>query len=487
MQQAETAARAPVSGAIGFIALLTLALLVGVGSASVGAQALLPLFGIVGLGLIVARPEYGIAIFLSTFLMAYPAWLQGSGYLTLNNILGGVFAVLLTYKVYREQDWWFLRAPEVQLLALIVVMYYLSETFNAPDPLKVSLLGAGFYFAEGLRIFINRVAFTLFFINFIRTPGNVRMIYMLALGFMMITALTGVQTVLLGGGLKGYRAFTGAEDLVAGSAGLIRAAGNPNRLAMFAVIAITGVWFLIQSIRMPFVRMMGLVAIVLLSLAVFLAASRSGLIGLALCGFLIVADGGLSVRKIGTILLGGMLLAVMVAQFVPERSLERITNIPLIGSTESDEGETSIERRSYAWEVTYDLWKENPPLLGVGMGNWSVARFLNDPARSAGAPHNSHLLALVEGGPLVLLAFLGLMWRTWRNLRYAEHYVLIPGFPLGELAWVVKSARVSLIVFMFFTLVADLYNLVLLFMLVGFGVVIRRQVEDVVQRQSLSY
>lgn len=490
LQQVETVPR-PSSGSpsslLGYVGLLLLALLVGVGSASAGPQALLPIFGIVVLAVIVARPEYGIAIFLSTFLMAYPGWLQGSGYLTLNNVLGGIFAVLLTYKVYREQDWWFLRAPEVQLLLLIVVMYYLSETFNSPDPLQVSLLGAGFYFAEGLRIFVNRVAFTLFFINFIRTPGHVRMIFMLALGFMMVTALTGVQTVLLGGGLKGYRAFTGAEDLVAGQAGLIRAAGNPNRLAMFAVIAITGVWFLIQSVRIPFVRLLGMVAIVLLSLAVFLAASRSGLIGLALCGFLIVADGGLSVRKIGTILLGALLLSVMVVQFVPERSLERITNIPLIGSQESDEGEASIERRSYAWEVAYELWKENPPFLGVGMGNWSVARFLNDPARSAGAPHNSHLLALIEGGVLVLLAFWALIWRTWRNLRIAEHYVFMPGFPLAELGWVVKATRVSLIIFVFFTLVADLYNLVLLFMLVGLGVVVRRQVDEVVQRQSLSY
>jgi len=487
VQQVGTSHRSPLSGAIGFLGLLGLALLVGVGSASYGAQALIPVFGVVGLALIITRPEYGIAFFLSTFLMAYPKWLQGSGFLTLNNVLGGVFAVLLTYKVYREQDWWFVRVPEIQLLGLIIVMYYLSETFNAPDELQVSLLGAGFYFAEGLRIFINRVAFTLFFVNFIRTPGHIRMIYMLALGFMMITALTGVQTVLLGGGLKGYRAFTGAEELVAGQAGLIRAAGNPNRLAMFAVIAISGLWFLIQSLRAPLVRMAGMLAIVLLSLAVFLAASRSGLLGLAVCGMLIVAEGGLNVRKLATIVLGGLMLAVLVVQFVPERSLERITNIPVIGSEDSGEGEASIERRSYAWEVAYDLWKENPPLIGVGMGNWSVARFLSDPARSAGAPHNSYLLTLIEGGPLVMLAFIVLLWRTWRNLRVAEHYVTIPGFPLANMTWIVKSARVSLLVFAFFTLFADLFNLVILFLLVGIGIVIRRQVEEVVQRQSLSY
>jgi hypothetical protein len=220
----------PVSsrGIVPLIALAVIALVIAAGAAQLGAQAFLPIFGLLLLSVIVARPEYGVALLLSTFLMAYPQFIQGSGYLTLNNVLGGIFAVLLTYEVYRSQDWWFLRVPQVQLLLLIVGLYWLSETLNSPDPEKVNLLGAGFYHAEGLRIFINRVAFTLFFITFIRSPRNVRMIYMLALAFMMITALSGVQNVLAGGGLKGYRAFTGATDLVTGQVGVIRAAGNPK-------------------------------------------------------------------------------------------------------------------------------------------------------------------------------------------------------------------------------------------------------------------
>jgi len=478
--------RAAASG-IGVAALLLLAVTIGVGSASFGNSALLPVFGTVALLVVVIRPEYGIAIFLSTFLMAYPRWMQGSGYLTLNNVLGGIFAVLLTYKVYRDQDWWFLRVREIQVLLAIVVLYYVSESLNAPDPVRVSLLGASFYTGEGLRIFVNRVAFTLFFINFIRTPGHIRMIFLLGLAFMTITALTGVQTVLTGGGLQGYRAFTGAEDLVAGQAGLIRAAGNPNRLAMFAVLAIGGLWYLIQSMRVPFVRMIGLFTIVMLSLAVFLSASRSGLVGLAICGFLLLAEGGFNVRKIASLILAGVVLAVLVVQFVPERSLERITNIPVPGVEVTDDGGSSVERRSYAWEIAFMLWKENPPLIGVGMGNWPVARFLNDPARLAGAPHNSHLLALIEGGPLALAAFAYLLWCMWRSLTYSLHYISLPGFPLAELGWVVRAARVHLIVFTFFTLVADLYNLVILFLILGISIVVRRQVEQIVQRQSLAY
>lgn len=466
--------------------ILTLgALSIGLAATQLGEQAFLPVFGLLLLAVVVTWPEYGIAIFLSTFLMAYPSWIQGRGYLTLNNVLGGIFAVLLTYEIYRNQEWWFLKTPQFLLLVAIVAIYGLSETLNAPDPETVLLLGAGFYFAEGLRIFVNRVAFTLFFITFIRTPRNVRMIYMLALGFMMLTALSGVQNVLAGGGLKGYRAFTGAEELVAGQVGLIRAAGNPNRLAMFAVLAIGGLWYLMQSMRSLTARVIIIPLLVTLALAVFLTASRSGLVGLVLCTAVIVIDGGLDVRKIFTVVLAGLLLAVVAIQFVPERNLERILNLP--GTQEADvgEGEASLERRQYSWVMAWELFKENP-ILGVGMGNWAVVRFIRDPARSAGSPHNSFLLALVEGGPLVLIGFCLILWYTWRDIKVAEYYVRLPEFPLAYLTWIVKATKVSLIVFIFFALVADLFNLVLLYMLIGFAVTMRRIVEQTARGEVLA-
>lgn len=461
------------------------ALLLGLAAALIGEQALLPVFGALLLVVIVAWPEYGIAILLSTFLMAYPRWLQGSGYLTINNVLGGIFAVLLIYEVYRTQDWWFARVPQVALLFGIVLVYLLSEQLNSPDSETVTLLGAGFYFAEGLRIFVNRVAFTLFFVAFIRTPANVRMIYMLALGFMMVTALSGVQNVLGGGGLKGYRAFTGAEELVAGQVGLIRAAGNPNRLAMFAVLAIGGLWYLMQSMRSVTARVIIVPLLVTLALAVFLTASRSGLVGLVICTGVIILDGGFDIRKIFTVILAGLLLAVVAVQFVPERNLERILNLPGTESAESGEGEASLERRQYSWVLTWELFKENP-VLGVGMGNWAVVRFIRDPARSAGSPHNSFLLALVEGGPFVLIGFGFVFWYTWRDIRIAEYYVRLPEFPLAYLTWIVKATKVSLVVFAFFALVADLFNLVLLYMLIGFAVTLRRIVEQAARGEVLA-
>ena len=45
---------------------------VGVATIAIGPLAIVPIFGVLFFALVVARPEYGIALFLSTFLMNYP-------------------------------------------------------------------------------------------------------------------------------------------------------------------------------------------------------------------------------------------------------------------------------------------------------------------------------------------------------------------------------------------------------------------------------
>jgi len=448
--------------------LLLVGTLVGLTTIAIGPLAIVPIFGVLFFALVVARPEYGIALFLSTFLMTYPAALQGSGFLTINNALGGIFLILLTYKLYREEDWWFIYSPELQLLVFIMVIFYLSGRLNGPDVTKLSLLGLQEHGAEGLRTFITRTTFVVFFINYIRTPGHVRMIYLLALAFMVVSALTGIQGVLRGGGLYGYRATT--------QAGVIASAFNPNRLAMFSILAIAGLWYLMQTLRIPGLSVLVTPIIGVLALCVFMTASRSGLMGLGVCAAAIVWDEGIDLRKVLSFGMAGVLLMTLLIQFVPEKSWERITNLPFTGES-SELGSSSVERRQYTWEIAIDLFRENP-VLGVGIGNWELARFLRDPTHSTGAPHSSYLLALVEGGVFCLAGFLALLWRTWRNLRIAEYYATDPESPLADLAWVVKAAKVSLLVLVFFSLFADLWQLVILFWLVGLSIVMRRLVEE---------
>ena len=471
------ASRIPSTRNLSSIGGLILLAVVGVGTVAIGPLVALPVVGFLGLAVIVARPEYGIALFLSTFLMTYPEALQGSGFLTINNVLGGVFLLLLTYKVYREEDWWFLWRPEMQVMAFIILVYWLSQVINGPDPEMVSLLGVVEHTAGNFRTFINRVLFTLFFINFIRTPDHVRMIYMLAIAFMVVSAVTGIYGVLTGGGLYGYRAST--ENAV------ISSAFNPNRLAMFAILAMGGLWYFMQSLRSVVLRVLIMPTLVVLALTVVMTASRSGLLGLGVALGYIVIEQRVSVSTLLTIGLGGCLLLIIAFQVVPERSLERLTNLPGMSSAENGEGAGSLERRQYTWGIAWEVAKEDP-FLGVGMGNWEVARFLRDPTQSTAAPHSSYLLALVEGGIFCLGGFLVLLWQTWRDLRVCDLHMRDPSSPLAPLLWIVKSCEVSFFVLVFFSIFADLWQLVIIFWLVGLGIVMRRMVDQTEYDMSLA-
>jgi len=462
------------------LAVVLMAALVGIGTIAFGPLIVLAIVGLLGLAFIVARPEYGIAMFLSTFLMTYPEALQGSGFLTINNVLGGVFLVLLTYKVYREEDWWFLWRPELHLLTFVVVVYWLSAQINGPDTELVGLLGgsAALEHTSGtFRTFVTRVLFTLFFINFIRAPAHVRMIYILAIAFMVVSAFTGMYGVLKGGGMYGYRATT--------EAAVISSAFNPNRLAMFSIIAIGGLWYFMQSLRSVWLRLLIIPTVVVLALVVFMTASRSGLLGLGVAVVTILIDQRVSLNTIVTLALGGLLLLVAIYQFVPEKSLERLTTLPGTAQAETGLGAGSLERRQYTWQIAWELVRESP-FLGVGMGNWEVARYLKDPTQSTAAPHSSYLLVLVEGGIFCLAGFLLVLWQTWQNLRVCDRHMRDATFPLAHLLWIVKSCQVSFVVLIFFSIFADLWQLVILFWLVGLGIVMRRMVEQAVFEQSLA-
>jgi O-antigen ligase len=178
------------------------------------------------------------------------------------------------------------------------------------------------------------------------------------------------------------------------------------------------------------------------------------------------------------------LVLVLALQLVPQKTFERITNLPFTQAGETGLGASSLQRREYGWKIAFDMFKQHP-FVGIGIGNWALSRYLIDPERTTAAPHSSYILAVVEGGLLSLVAFLYLLWCTWRNFRSVEQYVSDPGSPLASLSWVVHSAEVSLLVLVFFSLFADLWQFVILFWLIGLSIVIRRLVEQRALEEAL--
>lgn len=468
MQAVGTEQRPSPSSAFPAIALLLLATLVAVGMTLIGPLALVPVFGVLFFALVVGRPHYGIALFISTFLLTYPSWLQGAGSLTPNNLLGAVFLVLLSYKMYREQDWWWLGLTELQLLAFIYVAFYLADRFNGPDPRTQAMVGSLLVTrAESPRTFLTRSIFTLLFVNYIRTPKHVVMIYILAIAFMIFTALTGIRSVLHGTALHGFRA----------SSAVMLQAGNPNRLAMFSIMPIAALWYWMRWLRHPMYQLVILPVMAVLVLAVFMTGSRSGLLGLSMCGMMIVIRERLRLTQYLAIALAGLLVLILVIQLVPEKTYDRITNLPFTHGGESGEGAGSLQRRAYGWKVAFQMFKRHP-FIGVGIGNYELTRYLTDVTHDTTPPHSSYILAVVEGGLVCLTGFLLLLWRTWANLRFVERHVRDPASPLASVTWVASSAQVNLVVLAFFSMFADLWQYVIIFWLIGISVVLRRLVEQ---------
>jgi O-antigen ligase len=474
-QAVDTVQRPPsVRGVLPALSLALLGSVVGVGMAVVGPVAVLPLFGLLFFGLVAMHPEYGIALFLSTFLVTYPGTLQGSGSLTINNLMGGIFLILLSYKMYRERDWWFLRVTELRLLGFICLVSYLANRFNGPDPRLLALLGVIESAPLTSRTFLSRSIFTLFFVNFIRTPWHVMMIYSIGVIFMIGACISGVQGMTQGTALHGYRAVSA----------VISAAANPNRLAIFALMSIAALWYLMRWWRAPVLPVVVLPLIAVMALAVFMTGSRSGLLGLCVCVVAIAIDEGLGVRQLVGAALVGALTLILVAQLVPEKTYDRLTNLPFTEAGETGLGSSSLGRRREGWRQAFKMFEQHP-VIGIGIGNWQLARFLSDPTRDTTAPHSSYVLAAVEGGIISLAAFLVLLWRTWRNFRYAESYVSDPDSPLSNMQWVVKGGRVSFLVLVLFSVFADLWQFVALFWLVGLGIVLRRLVDQTALEAAL--
>ncbi|HVO22101.1 MAG TPA: O-antigen ligase family protein [Candidatus Margulisiibacteriota bacterium] len=462
------------------LALAVFGPLIGLTVGFFGPFAFLPVVGLLFVALVLAHPEYGIALFLSTFLMTYPESLQGSGFLTINNVLGVIFLLHMVYKVYQENDWWFLYSPEVQLLAFITLMFFLSDRLNGPDPQLRELLGVVEHGSENMRTFVTRCAFTVFFINFIRTPRHILMIYLLAVAFMVTSSLLSIHDVLQGGGFAGYRAA---------SSSVIAAAANPNREAMFSILAIAELYYVTTWIPFRAIWLIVVPTIALMCLCVFLTASRSGLLGLTVCVIAIVIEERFTLKTLLVAALLGAIVGLLVVEFTPEKSFERITNLPFTQGGEEGVGAGSLSRRAYTWEIAADIFRENP-VLGVGIGNWDLARFLKDPTQSIGAPHSSYFLALCEGGVFCLAAFLILLWRCWRNIRFAERFVEDPDFAipeLRELRWVIKSTKTDLLVLVFFSAFADLWQLVIVFWLVSIGIVLKRMFEQATLAQFFKH
>ena len=121
---------------------------------------------------------------------------------------------------------------------------------------------------------------------------------------------------------------------------------------------------------------------------------------------------------------------------------------------------------------TLDQVSHGRAILGVGVGNFrwvSVEDYQNS---RFSALHNAYLLTLVEGGLLLFIPYLLLFRRTWKELALTRHRAAeMPGL---RLRWLVDATRTVFALFLIFSLFADLWHLVFLYLIIGLAAVLAR-------------
>lgn len=432
-------------------------------------------------GMVFRRPSIGILIYLTTFLFTYPAFLRGAGNLTVNNLLGVMLFPLMLYGMLREGDWWLLKnGPLLVLAAVVVLMIGASYYYTPVSEIAQEIMAAKIEASQRVQgpalistrnatvKFLTRFVFLTFFVFFIRTPRDVKWVIGVLVAVLVITYFSvSTEAGPLGWGTGRLR--------VMGKTGFgVYAGRNPNKLAYFALLGLTLLWYARRAIRSRLLYPGWMACVAITFIMIPMTGSRSGLLNLLLFLAIVLLEGRFNYRKIigfgivTTLLIVQIGFNVSVVDLVfPEDVATRLTRFEV--RTEALEmgaaGTSSTGGRIRTIQAALRIFTLHP-LVGVGVGNFNTERSVTDPFGTVGPPHNSYLWALAEGGILgftLYMAFFFLVWRGIRDIRW-EYEARFGAVGLG---WLVDALRTTLIGFMFFSFFADMWQHVLFYIVMG--------------------
>lgn len=216
--------------------------------------------------------------------------------------------------------------------------------------------------------------------------------------------------------------------------GIIEFVDSPRRTAgpfmdanNFALVCVVGVFLCLPNLARtgspPGGRIALWVGLTLLSLGVALAYSRAiSLIWLiGTLGFVVLAWGARPARaNLVAYAAVGVVCFLLAVALVPET-----------GARVTGDGDlpTTLDVRRAMFDSALAMWRDHP-LLGMGIGTFRMFypayRDLGDQVTAGNTPHNDYVLALSEGGPLLLAFYLVLLLAiAWRGLAAAR--VLLRG------------------------------------------------------------
>jgi hypothetical protein len=398
-----------------------------------------------------ARPEFGICLFLTTMLLTNPDVLQGVGLLTPNNVLGLVFSGLLLTRLYANRDLWFVREKELWILLLLFIWFLLStgaSEFTLPH-LRFSLIvdkrvaGRDLTFLE-FKNFVSRVAFVIFFVNFITTRRHIKLFLFVFLSCIVIALPFAGYNFLHNGGADAR--VTAGKDFIGGGSDWL--SNEPRFAFMCLVSALLQLYFAAIS-RNTLIRLCTVPGICLSLGMIILSGSRSGFLMVGLSGaWLFFRSRNLKLQTRLMLVSAGAVVAVIFFLLLPPLTQQRLLNLNPFHP--QGEGTHSTEVRVATIEESLAIFARYP-LFGVGLGNF---RWINTYFHgNFKPPHNSYLWALAEGGVFCLLFYFFLFYCMQTRLRMLrEKFRSDP-----ELPWIGDVVSFYFYVFLFFSLFADIW------------------------------
>lgn len=434
--------------------------------------------------LVLYRPHIGVIVIMSTMLMSYPDALKGVGPFTINNLLGVSLLLILAFQLYRSHDYWFLREPEIRLLiaiaALLIAMQYVNKLIW-PDikyllPKVAKSGNVGFYEhvdVSGRWIFelLSRIAFTIFFVNWVRTPKQLKwVLYVIAVCIVAVVPTLGPEMV------KGEAEYRITSKVVGWAA-------NVNRFAFMMNVGIALFVYLAAISRSVGMKILWLACAAGSIPLVLLTASRSGFLGLCLVGLLLfwsdhIPRRGKILAAVGGVLLGTFVFSVVLTDMHRERlmNLNPFSEEAVMARVE---GSRSTQTRVTTLAEALEIITQHP-LTGVGLGNFRwVNAYLHG---SYKPPHNSYIWSAAEGGifaTILYLTLFGFLFTRVQRLRqkYKSH---------PEVPYLPDWLHLYLVLFFFFSIFADVWLEVHIYFMISIAIVLSRwALEDELRGRGL--
>ena len=320
-------------------------------------------------------------------LSQHPLWAQFMGELTVFKYIGGVCLVYAVFHLGARRK---LPPLFVTWQARLFVVFYLTTTVSYFTKERGQVVWE-------VSPFLSYTSFLLLFFITIAVVDSVRRlrwVLLVAIGSAAFGSLYVIREWQ-----KYHNAYPGFRP------GWV--VGDPNYFTVSALLCLPLAFYLMLEGRSRAERFFCLSCLVVTLVAVILAASRGGFVGLGAAFLFVLWRSRQRLRNL--VALG--ILVVPLSLAAPRSPVVR-----LLHPSRSDE--QAAENRVTLWNAGLRMIRGHP-VMGVGLGNFRrlVGQYEEPGATQQFVAHNTYVEVAAEMGLPALLVFLAILWLSYRTLE----------------------------------------------------------------------